>query len=275
MKPDDPMRFHLAAEAMKRAFSDRARYLGDPDFGEVAVETLTSKRYADSRFHGISTEVATPAEDLAHDLLVGRPQPNEPEHTTHFSVVDREGGMVACTTTLEDAFGSHCVAPGTGFLLNNEMHDFNLKPGLTDRTGNVGTPPNLIAPGKRMLSSMTPTLVFKDGKPFMVLGSPGGRTIINTVLMTLTNVVDHRMDVQSAVDYGRIHHQWMPDELRIEGRLPASLDAALKAKGHKIVERRPNRESKQGDCHAIVIDPQTGAFRPGVDRRLRGAAAGY
>jgi gamma-glutamyltranspeptidase / glutathione hydrolase len=154
------------------------------------------------------------------------------------------------------------------------MHDFNLKPGLTDRKGNVGTPANNIAPGKRMLSSMTPTLVFKDGKPFLVLGSPGGRTIINTVLMTATNVIDHQMDVQSAVDFGRIHHQWMPDELKIEAHLPASLDETLKKMGHRVTERRTNGY-KQGDCHAILIDLQTGTFKPGVDRRLRGAAAGY
>jgi gamma-glutamyltranspeptidase / glutathione hydrolase len=272
MKPDDPVRFHLAAEAMKRAFADRARYLGDSDFSPIPVALLTSKQHAAAHRASISVDRVLPSEAVGSDLLASGA---EPQHTTHFSIVDGEGGMVACTTTLEDSFGSHCVAPGTGFILNNEMHDFNLKPGLTDKKGNVGTPANQIAPGKRMLSSMTPTLVFKDGKPFMVLGSPGGRTIINTVLMTLTNVVDHRMDVQAAVDFGRIHHQWMPDELRIEGRLPASLDEKLKSMGHKVADRRPGRETKQGDCHAIVIDPQSGAFRPGVDRRLRGAAAGY
>jgi gamma-glutamyltranspeptidase / glutathione hydrolase len=273
MKPDDPMRFHLSAEAMKRAFADRARFLGDSDFAPAPVELLTSKQHATAQRSNISFERATPADTVGADLLTIPAA--EGEHTTHFSVADGEGGMVACTTTLEDAFGSHCVAPGTGFLLNNEMHDFNLKPGLTDRKGNVGTPANNIAPGKRMLSSMTPTLVFKDGKPFLVLGSPGGRTIINTVLMTATNVIDHQMDVQSAVDFGRIHHQWMPDELKIEAHLPASLDETLKKMGHKVAERKPNAPFKQGDCHAILIDPQTGAFKPGVDRRLRGAAVGY
>lgn len=275
MRPDDPKRFHFAAEAMKYAFADRARHLGDSDFGDVPVDLLTSKRHADRQCVHILSGQATPAIAIGGDLLIQTLQPPESDHTTHFSVVDGEGGMVSCTTTLEDAFGSHCVAPGTGFLLNNEMHDFNLKPGYTDRKGNVGTPANNIAPGKRMLSSMTPTLVFKDGKPFLVLGSPGGRTIINTVLMTLTNVIDHQMDVQSAVDFGRIHHQWMPDELKIEGRLPASLDEALKKMGHHVAERKPGAESKQGDCHAILIDPKTGALRPGVDHRLRGAAAGY
>ena len=273
MKADEPTRFHLAAEAMKRAFADRARFLGDADFSPVPMELLTSKQHAEMQRRNLSLERATPAEEVGADLLAALPA--EGDHTTHFSVVDGEGGMLACTTTLEDSFGSHCVAPGTGFLLNNEMHDFNLKPGLTDRKGNVGTAANNIAPGKRMLSSMTPTLVFKDDKPFLVLGSPGGRTIINTVLMTLTNVIDHNMDVQRAVDFGRIHHQWMPDELRIEARLPASLDETLKKMGHKVAERRTNGGYKQGDCHAILIDPQTGAFRPGVDRRLRGAAAGF
>jgi gamma-glutamyltranspeptidase/glutathione hydrolase len=273
MKVDDPTRFHLAAEAMKRAFADRARFLGDADFAPAPIELLTSKQHAELQRRNLSLERATPADAVGADLLAAFPA--EGDHTTHFSVVDGDGGMVACTTTLEDAFGSHCVAPGTGFLLNNEMHDFNLKPGLTDRKGNVGTPANNIAPGKRMLSSMTPTLVFKDDKPFLVLGSPGGRTIINTVLMTLTNVIDHQMNVQAAVDFGRIHHQWMPDELRIEARLPASLDETLKKMGHKVAERRAGGGYKQGDCHAILIDPQTGALKPGVDRRLRGAAEGF
>jgi gamma-glutamyltranspeptidase/glutathione hydrolase len=270
-KPDSSLRIHFTVEAMKRAFADRARFLGDSDFSSVPVELLTSKQHAASLGAKMSADRATPSETLGSNLLTPAA---ESDHTTHFSVIDNEGGMVACTTTLEDSYGSHCVAPGTGFILNNEMHDFNLKPGFTDRTGNVGTPPNVIAPGKRMLSSMTPTLVFKDGKPFLVLGSPGGRTIINTVLMTLTNVIDHGMDVQAAVDFGRIHHQWMPDELRIESRLPASLDEQLKLMGHKVAARQPGRETKQGDCHAIMIDP-TGMLKAGVDKRLRGAAAGF
>jgi len=276
MKADEPKRFHLAAEVMKRAFADRARFLGDPDFSPVPVELLTSKKHAESLRRHISETCAAPPDIVGPDLLgyASKAPASESDHTTHFSVVDGEGGMVACTTTLEDAFGSHCVAPGTGFLLNNQMHDFNLKPGLTDWKGNVGTPANVIAPDKRMLSSMTPTLVLKEGKPYMVLGSPGGRTIINTVLMTLTNVIDHQMDVQAAVDFGRIHHQFLPTDLKIEGRLPESLDKALKAMGHQVNERKPNAPVKQGDCHAILIDEKTGAFRAGVDRRLRGAAAG-
>jgi gamma-glutamyltranspeptidase/glutathione hydrolase len=159
-------------------------------------------------------------------------------------------------------------------LLNNQMHDFNLKPGLTDRDGHIGTPANVVAPGKRMLSSMTPVLVLKRGKPFLVLGSPGGRTIINTVLQTLLNVVDHGMPIQQAVDFGRIHHQWMPDEVKIESRLPASLADELAKLGHRVAKKSKTKYS-QGDCHAILIDPQTGAFIPGVDRRLRGAARGF
>ena len=277
MTADEPKRFHLAAEVMKRAFADRARFLGDPDFSPIPVELLTSKKHAESLRRHISETCAAPPEIVGPDLLgyASKAPVSESDHTTHFSVVDGEGGMVACTTTLEDAFGSHCVAPGAGFLLNNQMHDFNLKPGLTDRQGNVGTPANVIAPDKRMLSSMTPTLVLKEGKPFLVLGSPGGRTIINTVLMTLTNVIDHKMDVQAAVDFGRIHHQFLPSDLKIEGRLPESLDKALKAMGHQVNERKPNAPFKQGDCHAILIDEKTGAFRAGVDRRMRGAAAGF
>jgi gamma-glutamyltranspeptidase/glutathione hydrolase len=258
-------------EAMKLAFHDRARFLGDADFGDIPVARLISKEYANSRRKLIDPGKATPSATLGSDIL----STPEPSSTTHFSVVDSAGTMVAVTTTLEDAYGSHAVAPGTGFLLNNQMHDFNLKPGFTDRKGNIGTPANVIAPGKRMLSSMSPTLVLKDGKPFLVLGSPGGRTIINTVLCVLTNVIDYQMPIQKAVDFGRFHHQWMPDLVRLESKLPSNLATELSAMGHRFPVIKAMRETKQGDCHAILIDAKSGRLFPGVDRRIRGSAKGF
>ena len=263
--PQAPHRLHLLAEAMKRAFYDRAKYLGDPDFNKLPMQLLLSKAHADRWRQGIG-EQATPAAEIGADILTVP----ESEQTTHFSVVDVEGNMVSNTTTLEGSYGAKVIAPGTGFLLNNEMHDFNVKPGLTDTEGHIGTKPNLVVPGKRMLSSQTPTLVLKDNRPFMIVGSPGGRTIINTVLQVILNVIDHGMDIQAAVDAGRVHHQWQPDVLSLEKRIPEEAAEALRAKGHRV-----SRRSQQGDCHAILIDPQTGLYHPGVDRRIRGCAVGY
>ena len=215
MSPQSPRRLHLLAEAMKRAFYDRAKYLGDPDFNKLPMQMLLSKAHAAQWRRGMG-ERATPAAEIGADILS---VPESPQ-TTHFSVIDSEGNMVSNTTTLEGAYGAKVIAPGTGFLLNNEMHDFNVKPGLTDTEGHIGTKPNLVAPGKRMLSSQTPTLVLKNGRPFMVVGSPGGRTIINTVLQVILNVIDCGMDIQAAVDAGRVHHQWQPDVLSLEKRIP-------------------------------------------------------
>jgi gamma-glutamyltranspeptidase/glutathione hydrolase len=187
--------------------------------------------------------------------------------TTHFSVVDAQGNAVANTYTLEGGYGSKVIAPGTGFLLNNEMHDFNMNPGITDTRGLIGTKPNLIEPGKRMLSSMTPTIVLKDKKAYLVTGSPGGRTIINTVLQMVVNVLDFNMDIQAAVDEPRIHHQWMPDSLSVERGLE-SIAPALTSMGHTTWPA-----GSQGDAHSILI--KDGRKYAGVDRRIRGAAAGY
>jgi gamma-glutamyltranspeptidase/glutathione hydrolase len=185
-------------------------------------------------------------------------------------VIDGEGMAVANTYTLEHAFGSKIVVRGAGFLLNNEMADFNWKPGVTDRTGRIGTPPNNIAPGKRMLSSQTPTIVARNGKPVLVTGSPGSRTIINTVLCIVVNVLDFGMDVQAAVDAPRMHHSWFPDELKLEPMEGHDdLIAKLKEMKHSI------GFSKQGDAHSIAIDPKTGVFRAGVDKRIHGGALGY
>jgi gamma-glutamyltranspeptidase/glutathione hydrolase len=175
---------------------------------------------------------------------------------------------VSNTYTLEGSYGAKVVVRGAGFILNNEMGDFNSRPGVTTTTGRIGTEPNLVAPGKRMLSSQTPTIVRKNGKPFLITGSPGGRTIINTVLCVVTNVIDFEMDIQTAVDAPRQHHQWFPDQLLIEGK-DTELTKKLESLGHKV------RTHRQGDAHSIWIDPKTGLYHGAADRRINGKAAGY
>ncbi len=263
--PNSAETIHLFAETMKRAYCDRARYLGDADFVEIPA-FLTSKEYAKKQAATISRTQATPSEKLAPELKIA----SEGESTTHFSVVDGNGMAVANTYTLEHSYGSRVVVRGAGFLLNNEMLDFNRKPGVTDRKGNIGTEANTIAPGKRMLSSQTPTIVTKDGKLVLVTGSPGGRTITNTVLRVVTNVIDHGMDIQSAVDAPRIHHQWFPDELRFEAAsLEKQTTQHLRALGHKVFAAR------QGDAHSIWVDPKTGNYHGVADQRIDGKAEGF
>ncbi len=256
---------HLMIEAMRRAYCDRARYLGDPDFVTIPLH-LTTKEYARKLAKGIDPNKATRSEDLAKDI----PLAPEGDSTTHFSVIDRDGLAVANTYTLEHSYGSRVVVKGAGFLLNNEMTDFNWRPGHTDRRGAIGTEPNQIAPGKRMLSSQTPTVVAKDGKVLLVTGSPGSRTIINTVLCVLVNVLDFDMDIRAAVDAPRLHHQWFPDEARLEraGDFPAAVER-LRAMGHRV------RGGRQGDAHSIWVDPRTGRYYGAADRRLSGKASGY
>ncbi len=254
---------HVMAETMKRAFADRARYVGDPDFTRVPG-FLTSKEHAKKLSGTIDLRKATPSMELAE----GIPLAKESDSTTHFSVIDADGLAVSNTYTLEDSFGSKVVVPGAGYILNNEMGDFNARPGITTTKGRIGTEPNLVAPGKRMLSSQTPTIVVRDGKVLLVTGSPGGRTIINTVLCVVTNVIDFEMDVQSAVNAPRQHHQWFPDELTFEGKNP-DLVKKLEALGHKV------RTQKQGDAHAIWIDPKTGIYHGAADKRINGKAVGY
>jgi gamma-glutamyltranspeptidase/glutathione hydrolase len=240
---------HLQIEAMRRAYLDRARHLGDPDFSDVPVARLTSREYA--RQVAASIHEARPSDsfDLGRDLLDAS-LPQEPAATTHYSIVDRDGMAVATTTTLEGSYGSYAVVKGAGFLLNNEMGDFNMKPGYTSTTGDIGSPANVIAPGKRMLSSMTPTIVARDGRVVLVTGSPGGRTIINTVLTVVLGVVEYGLDGRDAVALPRIHHQWMPDEARVEEALPPSIVAELRAMGHAVTTR-----ARQGDAHSIWVAP--------------------
>lgn len=257
---------HYQIEAMRRAFADRAQYVADPDFNpEIPVAKLIAKDYAAQLRRTIDPRKASKSSPTSFTW------PAESNETTHFSVVDAQRNAVALTYTLEDAYGSYIVVPGAGFLLNNEMGDFNAGPGLTDATGLIGTAPNLAQPGKRMISSMSPTIVTKEGKLFMVTGSPGGRTIINTVLGTILNAIDWGMNAQEAVDAGRIHHQWLPDQVRVEAfAFSADTLKLLRAMGHTVVEG-----SKQGAAEVIILDPKTGLLEGGVDRRQPdGAAAG-
>jgi len=221
---------HHMAEGMKLAYADRAEYLGDPDFVKVPLKGLISKRYADQLAAGINATQARSAKDIKP----GKPQPYESDQTTHYSVVDKAGNAVAVTYTLNTNFGSGIVAKGTGIMLNNEMDDFSAKPGVANAYGLVGGEANAVAAGKRPLSSMTPTLVLKDGKPTLVTGSPGGARIITTVLQTVVNTIDFGMNPAEAAATPRFHHQWTPDELRIEKGFSADTLALLRQWGHNV-----------------------------------------
>lgn len=261
-----PQTLHLVTEAMKRAYADRARYIGDPAFTEIPAH-LTTKEYAKQLAAGISLDRATPSAKLAPEIKLGEESPS----TTHFSVVDGSGMAVSNTYTLQASYGSRVVVRGAGFILNNEMTDFNWRPGVTDRTGRIGTPANQVAPGKRMLSSQCPTIVARDGKLVLVTGSPGGRTIPNTVINVVLNVLEFEMDVDAAVAAPRTHHQWFPEELRFEAAdLPEHADtiAALVKLGHRV-QKKPVR---QGDAHSIIL--RDGKLYGAADtRRTLGKAA--
>ena len=254
---------HLFAEAARRAYADRARYLGDPDFvAEIPVERLISKDYAAALRRTIREDRASTSAADRFDW------PAESSETTHVSVVDKERNAVSLTYTLEDGYGSSIVVPGAGFLLNNEMGDFNAGPGLTTDQGLIGTEPNLAAPGKRMLSSMTPTIVSRDGKVFMVIGSLGGRYIINTVLQVIVNVVDFGMNIQEAIDAPRVHHQWLPDRIDYErhGLSPDTV-ALLRARGHTL---------REGGLYSLpqgIVVSGEGGLEGGTDRRASDGAA--
>lgn len=261
---NSPETVHLVAEAMKRAYCERAKFLGDPNF--VAIPgRLTTKEHAKTLFTGFNPDRATPSRTLAPEIEVTDGGMN----TTHYSVVDRNGMAVSNTYTLENSFGCQVVVRGAGFILNNEMTDFNHKPGVTTTAGGIGTEANVVAPGKRMLSSMCPTIVTKDGKPVLITGSPGGRTIINTVASIVLNVIDYDADARTAVDAPRLHHQWFPDRISLEERPNADkLIESLKAKGHAVMTKG------QGDGHTIRVDPKTGVRTGAADKRLDGSAKG-
>jgi gamma-glutamyltranspeptidase / glutathione hydrolase len=248
---------HHLSESMRRAFQERAEYLADSDFVDVPIFQLTSKDHAADLRQSIMPNQATPSQ------VNGITQGYESPETTHYSVVDGNGMAVSVTYTLERGYGTGIVVPGGGFLLNNEMGDFNAGPGLTNDRGLIGTSPNLARPQQRMLSSMTPSIVAKDGRLVAVIGSPGGRTIINTVMQVILNVVDFGMNIQEAVNAKRIHHQWLPDRIRIEGE-GASTDAvaALEAMGHTV-----QMGGGQGTAHSIMIDARTGERLGAADPR--------
>ncbi len=269
---------HLQIEAMRRAYLDRARHLGDPDFVDVPVTRLTSKEHARSVAASIDPAKASRSIDLGKDIVTVPAA--EPDETTHFSVIDRDGLAVTSTYTLEGGYGSHVVVKGTGFLLNNEMGDFNKKAGETNLTGDIGTPANMIAPGKTMLSSMTPTMVTKDGRLVLLTGSPGGRTIINTVFTIVLGVTEYGLNGRQAVDLARMHHQWLPDRATLEdGAVPEDVLSALRAMGHDV-----RAQSRQGDAHSIwvapdgtpygVPDKRTPDGKASVPQRLTPTAAG-
>ena len=255
---------HLMAEAMKRAYADRSMYLGDEDFVEVPLKGLTSKKYAASLREGIDTKKATPSETIAP----GKPLPFESNETTHFSIVDKFGNAVSNTYTINFSYGSGIVVEGAGFLLNNEMDDFSSKPGVPNAYGLIGGEANKIEPNKRMLSSMSPTIVKQDGKNFLVTGSPGGSRIITTTLQVIMNVIDHGLNVQSAVAAPRIHHQWLPDQLRVEEGLSPDTVKGLQDMGHDVKQK-----SAMGAIQSIMI--KDGVMYGGADpRRSTGLAAG-
>jgi gamma-glutamyltranspeptidase/glutathione hydrolase len=259
---------HLMVEAMRRAYRDRARYLGDPDATSIPAHLLAKER-AKELAAGIDPRRATPSTDLAGDI----PLTVEAEHTTHLSVIDADRTAVSMTYTLENSYGSRVMVPDAGFLLNDEMNDFNWLPGVTDATGRIGTDANLVRPGRRMLSSMCPTIIAKQGKPVLITGSPGGRTIINTVLCVVSGALDFKLDARAAVDAPRIHHGWFPDIVRVEPGLVTqnpAIESDLKALGHQLA--KPGR---QGDAHTIAIDGETGEITAAADTRIHGAAAGF
>ncbi len=260
---NSPLYLHWLAESMRRAFRDRAMFLGDPDFTKPPIDKLTSKAYAATLRSSIDPLKASPSSPA--DVAQGY----ESDETTHFSVVDKDGLAVSVTYTLEAGYGLGAVVEGAGFLLNNEMGDFNGKPGLTDSTGLIGTAPNVAQPGKRMLSSMTPTIIAKDGKLVAVVGSPGGRTIINTVMQVVLNLTAFDMPAQLAVNAGRVHHQWLPNTLTVEreGFDSATIEA-VRAKGHVV-----RVGTQQGTAHSIVIDARTGKRLGAADPRDRDAGA--
>jgi gamma-glutamyltranspeptidase/glutathione hydrolase len=264
-----PETLHLLIECVKRGFRDRARWLGDPAVNNIPPK-LVDKAYARELASGIDLERATPSVALAGDIDVTT---SESEHTTHLSVIDADRTAVSLTYTLESSWGSRVVVRGGGFLLNDEMNDFNWVPGLTNLSGRIGTPANDVAPGKRMLSSMCPTIVRKEGQNVLVTGSPGGRTIISTVLCMVVNTIDFSLPVREAVDAPRLHHGWLPDVVRIEQPLATQHSTALerlKSMGHRFA-----KPTRQGDAHNIAIDPATGAITAAADTRISGHAAGY
>ncbi|MBK9961738.1 MAG: gamma-glutamyltransferase [Saprospiraceae bacterium] len=258
---------HLLAEVMRRTFADRAQHLGDPDFNSnMPIEKLTSKEFAKNRFRQIDMNSASKSDSSTFG------QPYDGNNTTHFSVVDKDGNAVSLTYTLEDSYGSKMGSNKLGFIFNNEMGDFNPVPGVTNSGGQIGSAANIIAPEKRMLSSMTPTIVAKDGKPFLIIGSPGGRTIINTVFQTILNVLSYDMQIDQAIEAMKIHHQWLPDVIYYEKHLMSpDTRKSLQLMGHKLQE-----VDILGSLMGITYDPALKIYMGAADSSSPdGGAVGY
>ena len=260
-----PESVQLIIEAERRAYADRAEYMGDEDFVKVPVKTLVSDAYLQQRMQDYKPGIAGNSQQTKEGQI------KESEETTHLSVVDKDGNAVAVTTTLNGSYGSYAVVSGAGFLLNNEMDDFSVKPGAPNMYGAVGKAANAIAPGKRMLSSMTPTLVLKDSKPFIVVGTPGGTTIPTSVFQSLVNMLEFNMSAADAVNKPKFHHQWLPDEVFIEDDFPAAVTASLRAMGYKITNR-----GEIGRTELIYIThTPTMSITAIADKRGNDAARGY
>ncbi len=280
LAPAGVEKIHLFAEVMRRAYADRAAYLGDPQFTRIPVQALLDRAYLATRAGTINPLRATPSRELGGGLAATNAAKPESMETTHFSVMDSAGNVVSCTYTINGIYGCGVVAGSTGILLNNEMDDFTARPGTPNAFGLVQGEANSIQPGKRPLSSMTPTIVLKDGKVVIVTGSPGGATIINTVFQVITNLIDHRMTPQQAVLAKRFNQQWLPDQISHEPDFAApEVIAALKERGHELRIRKlysneaPRWSGTQGSAETIVVDPATG-LRTGVaDNRRPGTAA--
>jgi gamma-glutamyltranspeptidase / glutathione hydrolase len=280
---------HLTLEAFRRAFFDRAEFLGDPDFSKIPVAQLIDKRYGAAWRESIDPAHATASKDLRRPASFSRLEQDaaahyapfagtEPNHTTHYSVVDPDGNAVAVTTTLNDNFGSRVTAEGLGFLLNDEMDDFAAKQGVPNMFGLIQGPANAIGPGKRPLSAMAPTIVLKDGKLFLVLGSPGGPRIITTVANILMGVVDYRMNIQEAVNAPRFHQQWLPDVSSVEDGFPPEIVKGLEAMGHHIEFGEMDgdvRDPDWSDGECIMVDPKRGDRLGASDKRNNGRAIGF
>ncbi len=265
MEHNSPEYVHYLTEAMRRVYADRSEYLGDPDFFNVPMGKLLSKKYATHLFSQIGKH-ATPSTEVKPGLKSF----SESLETTHYSVLDSKGNAVSVTTTINSGYGSKVVVEGAGFFLNNEMDDFSAKPGVPNQFGLLGSEANSIEPGKRMLSSMTPTIILKDDKPFLIVGSPGGSTIITSVLQVILNTIDFGMDIRTAVDAPRIHHQWYPDQISVEnGVLSVEGLRELELMGHSV-----NEIPYLGLIEAIKIDPATHKVSGASDRRGYGMAKG-
>ena len=267
IKLNSTMFIHLLVETMKIGFYNRAKYLGDPDFNpNIPIDSLLSKKYSKIMFKSINKKKASKSDPNVLN------KNSESDQTTHISVIDKDGSSVSLTYTLEESFGSGIGTNKLGFLFNNEMGDFNPVPGLTDKFGLIGTKPNTIAPGKRMLSSMTPTIVTKNMKPYLIIGSPGGRTIINTVLQSIINIIDYNMNLDEAIEASKFHHQWLPDKIVFEkSKFSSETLNDLSKMGHDF-----NFTTRLGNLMGIIYDEKENIFKGATDSASSdGAAIGY